>query len=283
MNTLLVGFDSAWTPGNSGAIVGVLLRPGGNLQEIGLPLTVDFREAERVLLAWQAKHEPTSTIVLLDQPTIVKNATGQRPVEHIICSAVSLRYGGMQPANIARDEMFGGRAPVWPFLSRFGGPADPMGLPAGTQVFETYPVLTMISLGWTLPDPRPAGRLPKYNPERKKTFSRLDWKYVCDRTLGAFSNRGLIELEQWIDDAARIESPRKRDQDHLGACLCLLVAVHLAEGKSCLMVGDLQSGYIVVPDGARLRTELESRCAVTRRRPSEWVRVFQRSAKVVPS
>lgn len=200
---------------------------------------------------------------------------------HLLGGQSSVRRDATGQHREGRDVRRQGTGLAVPFPVRRTGRSDG---PAGWHaVFETYPVLTMISLGWTLPDPRPAGRLPKYNPERKKTFSRLDWKYVCDRTLGAFSNRGLIELEQWIDDAARIESPRKRDQDHLDACLCLLVAVHLAEGKSCLMVGDLQSGYIVVPDGARLRTELESRCAVTRRRPSEWVRVFQRSAKVVPS
>jgi hypothetical protein len=47
-------------------------------------------------------------------------------------------------------------------------------------VIETYPVLTMIALGWTIPDSdgRLTGRLPKYNPGRKKTFSIKDWQHV---------------------------------------------------------------------------------------------------------
>jgi hypothetical protein len=61
-----------------------------------------------------------SDLILLDQPMIVTNSTGQRPVEKIVGSAVSLRYGGMQPANTSRAEMFGPAAPLWPFLSRFG-------------------------------------------------------------------------------------------------------------------------------------------------------------------
>jgi len=89
--------------------------------------------------------------MLLDQPTIVNNAAGQRPVENIVGSPVSRRYGGMQPANIAKEEMFGKETPVWPFLPRFGGPADPLEPVEGTRVFETYPVLAMIALGWTLP------------------------------------------------------------------------------------------------------------------------------------
>jgi predicted RNase H-like nuclease len=79
MNTLLVGFDLAWTPTNSGAIAGVLVRDDGARQELGPLVTVDYRDAEHVLLGWQAEHLPASTIVLLDQPTIVTNAAGRRP------------------------------------------------------------------------------------------------------------------------------------------------------------------------------------------------------------
>jgi predicted RNase H-like nuclease len=275
MTTLLVGFDSAWTPTNSGALVGVLQLDNGTFREFGPPRIVDYRKAEGVILKWQAEQAPTATIVLLDQPTIVKNAAGQRPVENLVGSPVSLRYGGMQPANTAKEEMFGREAPVWPFLTRFGGPADPLQLVADTRVFETYPVLAMIALGWTLPDSRAAGRLPKYNPERKKTFSISDWQHVCRLASGAFRERGLMVIYEWIEGAARNTSPRKSDQDGLDACLCLLVALYLAQRKDCLMVGDLQTGYMVVPDDAGLGAELEARCNQTGRAPSEWVRKFR--------
>ena len=137
---------------------------------LGSPQIVNYCEAEGTILKWQAEQKTVATIVLLDQPTIVKNAAGQRPVENIVGSPVSLRHGGMQPASTARKEMFGKDAPVWRFLMRFGGPANPLQPLAGTTVFETSPVLAIIALGWTLPDSRPAGRLPKYNPERKKPF-----------------------------------------------------------------------------------------------------------------
>jgi predicted RNase H-like nuclease len=275
MTTLLVGFDSAWTSTNSGAIVGVLQLDDGTFQELGLPQIVNYREAEDVILKWQSELVPTATIVLLDQPTIVKNTAGQRPVENLVGSPVSLRYGGVQPANTARKEMFGKRAPVWPFLTRFGGPADPLKLLADTRIFETYPVLAMIALGWTLPDSRAAGRLPKYNPARSKTFSISDWLHVCGLASAAFRERGLMGIVRWIDGAARNASPRKSEQDMLDACLCLLVALHLVRKDNCLMVGDLQTGYIVVPHGAGLFAELEERCHRTGRTPSEWVREFR--------
>jgi predicted RNase H-like nuclease len=239
---------------------------------------VNYHEAERVILAWQAEHVPVSTIVLLDQPTIVMNATGQRPVEHIISSVVCRRYGGMQPANTAKAEMFGAQAPVWSFVARFGGAADALAPSLGAQIYETYPVLTMISLGWTVPDSRPAGRLPKYNPERTRTFSIIDWEHVCIRARDALMDCGLLELSQWIGRAAQLESPRKRDQDRLDACLCLLAALQLVEGEEGLMVGDQRSGYIITVDNAMLRRELEDRCRETGRTPSEWVRVFQLTA-----
>ena len=272
MTTLLVGFDSAWTPTNSGALVGAIHFDNGTLGGLGTPQIVDYRAAEDVILKWQAEQAPTATVVLLDQPTIVKNAAGQRPVEHIVCSSVSLRYGGMQPSSTAKEKMFGKAAPVWPFLTRFGGPADPLEPISNTRVFETYPVLAIIALGWMLPDSRAAGRLPKYNPERKRTFSISDWQYVCGLASAAFSDRQLMDIVRWINHAARNPSPRKSDQDGLDACLCLLVALYLAERKDGLMVGDLHTGYIVVPYCAELHAELDARCRQTGRVPSEWVR-----------
>ena len=282
MTTLLIGFDSAWTPTNSGALVGVVRLDDGTYRELGPPRTVNYPEAENIILQWQIELKPTATIILLDQPTIVKNAGGQRPVENIVGSAVSLRYGGMQPANTSKTEMFGEEAPMWPFLARFGGPADPFAPLADTRIYETYPVLAMIALLWMLPDSRAAGRLPKYNPERKKTFSIFDWRHVCNFASRSFSEHGLIEIAQWIGNAAQKPLPRKTDQDGLDACLCLLVALSLAEQKDCLMVGDQQSGYIVVPGGKALCAELESRCNHTGRVPSEWVRTFRLAGPPLP-
>lgn len=274
MTTLLVGFDSAWTPTNAGSIVSILRHGDGKFIELGPPQVADFSTAEGYILQWQAEHLPTATVVMLDQPTIVINASGQRPVENIVGSPVSVRFGGMQPANTARAEMFGEDAPVWRFLATFGGAADPLAAVAGTAVFETYPVLTMIALGWVVPDRRPKGRLPKYNPERRKTFALSEWQYVCRMASTAFAERGLDGAARWLDEATLIAQPSKRDQDGVDAYLCLLVALNLAEGKDCLMIGDLPSGYIVVPYGAELVEELTARCRRTFRDPDEWVRAI---------
>ncbi len=276
MSRLLVGFDSAWTPGNAGALVAVLRRTDGTYEELSDPQTVTFPMAAERIAAWQALHAPTSTLVLLDQPTIVPNATGQRPVENLVGAPVSLRYGGVQPASRSRVEMFGDGAPLWPFLERFGGAANPQRLIDGTLVIETYPVLALAALGWTREDrQRATGRLPKYNPQRRKTFAVDDWRFVCERLVAALSERGLVRATAWVQRAADISSPRKADQDALDACLCLLVALHLAEGSECLMVGELETGYMVVPYGAGLHAELDQRCRKTSRGPERWVRSFR--------
>lgn len=276
MTNLLVGFDSAWTATNSGALVGVLRSDAGTFHEFGEPEVANYEQARDLILRWQEEHAPAATIIFLDQPTIVKNPKGQRPVESIVSASVSRRRGGMQPSSTSRKGMFDAEAPVWPFLTLFGGVADPLEPIYGTRVFETYPVLTIISLGWTLPDnDRPLGRLPKYNPQVKKTFATSDWRHVGESVSEEFRLRGISELTQWASRAAQLPSPRKQDQDRLDACLCLLGALHLIERKECLMVGDQQTGYIVVPHNPRLQTELDERCREIGQAPHEWVRAFR--------
>jgi predicted RNase H-like nuclease len=275
MTDLLVGFDSAWTAANSGALIGLVREDDGSFKELGLPEIVNYCQAEKRILEWQVREKPATTLVLLDQPTIVKNTAGQRPVENLVATPVSRRYGGVQPASTSRTDMFGSDAPVWRFLTTFGGPAHPLRPIPGTQVIETYPVLAMIALGWMLPDERPGGRLPKYNPANKKQFRLSDWQYVCRQVSNTLGQRNLPKLTEWLDDALQNMAPRKSDQDKLDACLCLVVALHMTELGECLMVGDQDTGYIVVPNGTDLFDELLVRCEKTGRTPEQWVRIFK--------
>ena len=134
----------------------------GTLNDLGPPQIVDCREAEGVILEWQAEQVQTATIVRLDKPTIVKNAAGQRPVENLVGSPVSLRYGGMQPANTAREEMFGKEAPVWRFLTRFGGPADPLKLVSAPPFCATEELsgFSRLSKGFGPTTPIAGSRMP---------------------------------------------------------------------------------------------------------------------------
>jgi predicted RNase H-like nuclease len=269
--TLLVGFDSAWTAANSGALVGALYLSDGTFQSLGLPQAVNFAQATEVIQQWQSA-SVTQTIILLDQPTVVTNKGGQRPVENIVGNPVGRRHGGVQPSNTGKLSMFGPDAPVWPFVRRFGLPQDPLTYQGRSQVIETYPVLTMIALGWTMD---PAGRLPKYNP-RRPGFSLADWQFVCEKARIEIEP-ALPTIGDWLRGLHRNPDPGKRDQDYLDACICLIVAIHLVRGHTCMMVGNRENGYMVVPFGERLWRELELRCKQTGLRTEEWVRLSDQS------
>jgi len=244
---LLVGFDSAWTPGNRGALAAALQLPGGRFQDLGPPLLADFPEASARIQAWEAEHRPEKTLVLLDQPTIVPNATGQRPAENLVGAPISRRRGGVQPANTGRERMFGPEAPLWPFLAAHGGAPDPRTQSPPSGVLETYPALTLAALAWTRPDTRPAGRFPRYNPANRKKFSLEDWAWLCEKLRAELAPHQLPALVSWLEHAARLPRPRKPDQDMLDAALCLSVALHLAQGLPGLMIGTPETGFLVVP------------------------------------
>jgi predicted RNase H-like nuclease len=117
---LLVGFNSAWTARNSGGIIGVVRTDNGLLVELGEPTVADFPQAEKMIRAWQERLNPKRTLILLDQPTIVRNASEQRAVENIVGAAIGRRRGGVKPANTSRIGMFCPDAPLRRFLGRFG-------------------------------------------------------------------------------------------------------------------------------------------------------------------
>ena len=138
-------------------------------------------------------------------------------------------------------------------------------------MLETYPVLTLISKGWLLPDATRTERLPKYNPMRRKTYSQDDWSFVCRRVAELLSQHGLKDLSEWCDGAAELSRVTKEAQDLLDACLCLIPALELTGREPCLMVGDVDTGYMLIPAGDALESELAARCEVTGRDAADWL------------
>ncbi|MEI7601546.1 MAG: DUF429 domain-containing protein, partial [Aestuariivirga sp.] len=95
-STVIFGFDSAWTdaPKAPGAICAIAFDDHGQV-EFHEPRLVSFAEARVFIEA--LRQDFAVSIVALDQPTIVPNASGSRPVDKVAASLVSFVGGGVQP------------------------------------------------------------------------------------------------------------------------------------------------------------------------------------------
>src|SRR3989337_44593 len=126
MKEVFIGFDSAWTDNqrNPGAITACVVSTNGPL-EFYPPRLASFHEA------WQFIKDITQdhayTLVAIDQPTIVPNIEGCRPVERVAGGLISKLGGGVQPARRGGSgaNMFGDQAPIWRFLQNLGGTQNP--------------------------------------------------------------------------------------------------------------------------------------------------------------
>ena len=263
---IFIGFDSAWAdnPRAPGAICAVGLN-GGVPAVFHSPRLVSFSQA----LAFIDEVRSTSgvSLVALDQPTLVPNATSMRPVERVAASLISWMGGGVQPANRGRTGMFCDAAPVWRFLASLGAEEDPeraRGAAEGLFVMEVFPALALASLA-----PGFFGRLagPRYNPGRAKTFRHADWVSVAETAAIQAEAFGCVELAGWCREAATLARPRKADQDMLDAALCVLIALRwrLGPRQDSILLGDLTSGYMVLPASQVVRERLTlaaGKCAV---------------------
>lgn len=242
-----VGFDSAWAgnPKKPGAICAAVL-DGNRTLRFHEPESATFCEGLERICSWESVDGPT--LIGLDQPTIVENLTGGRPVEAVAASVISFLGGGVQPANKQRP-FFRPDAPIWRFIENLGASHDPriaLTAKAGRHLIEVFPALALASYSENFFGSRSG---PRYNPSRRKTFSLESWRAVAEAAIGEASRFKCEALATWLARAGSIQSPTKRDQDRLDAALCLLVVLRWRLGRTSesAMIGDLRSGYMVSP------------------------------------
>ena len=242
-----IGFDSAWTdnPAAPGAICAVQ-RVDNELRSVKEPQLVTFSAA---LAFVRSLHNPDGiTIIGFDQPIIVPNEIGCRPVEGAVGSLVGWLGGGVQPANRGRVGMFDESAPVWSFLRQLAAINDPeraRTAEAGLFIVEVFPALALPSM-----NPAFFGRLaaPRYNPTRP-TFNCESWIAVAKTVRTVAQRLGFQEAAAWCSDLKKLERPRKSDQDKLDSIICMLVAAswRLDPRERIAMIGDLSNGYMITP------------------------------------
>lgn len=246
--TSVIGFDSAWTdnPKAPGAIC--VLRVDATGARLHLePRLASFSEASAIIEIERSL--VAMCLVALDQPTIVPNLSGSRPVDKVAGSLISWVGGGVQPANRSKLGMFDDAAPIWRFKEALGAIEDPeqaRTASEGLYLVEVFPALALIALEQTFCRRHGA---PKYNPANRKRFKAEDWRSV----IGAIERFGTLsalqQLEQWCSSLAIVPAPRKADQDKLDAMICALIGLHwlTAPREQSVMIGDLQSGYMIAP------------------------------------
>jgi predicted RNase H-like nuclease len=255
--------DSAWTRENRGAVVSLITEDGKS--QLDGPHTVSFDEA---LAHIQLANRGAELHALaIDQPLIVKNATRRRPVEDVVSHVMGKHGSAVQPANRSKQTMFGDGAPIWPFLTALEDMgfshdhrANDRAEARGSFFFEVYPALSNLGLFWPF---YTRGMVPRYNPQRR-TFDPNDWQLLCSHVL-SFVERWNVECD-WLKRAMPLVSPSKREQDKLDAIICLCIAMSWTSGECGVVIGDFETGYIVVPSHNAL-TELYRKHSAVHRVP----------------
>jgi len=253
-----VGFDSAWAGNTPGGICWATF-VDGRFEEWGEPRCATFDDAAGII---EELHKRSAyTLVALDQPTIVKNKTGMRPVEKVVASLVSKLKGGVQPATRSKKTMFGDAAPIWKFIERIGAtqnPAEARSASDGLHLIEVFPALALPSL-----EPRiwEQKRRAAYNPS-KKNFSPEDWRMVANAIQRHAKQLKVAPLAKWAAQMADKDRPAKPDQDRIDAAICLFIALYWRCRNMCdidmAFIGDTDNGYMVTPVAPETRKILEA-------------------------
>jgi predicted RNase H-like nuclease len=255
-NAIIFGFDSAWTDRVKGAICSMSF-DADHRQKFCEPELVSFSEATEFI---EEKSKGLSyCLVALDQPTIVNNTTGSRPVDKIAASLISFVGGGVQPANKSKKAMFGPEAPIWIFKDKLKAKDDPEQAQSavdGNFLIEVFPALTLTA--W---NPKFAQRLgaPKYNPANRRRFNMNDWLAVHSTIEQKATKMGLSSVADWVRGSSKNIAPRKADQDKLDSIICLMAGITWRVGNisDSMLLGDVDTGFIATPVSEETRVRLE--------------------------
>lgn len=256
---VFVGFDSAWTDNrrNPGAVAALVCEDSQT--RFLPPRLTSFNQAAAFIA--EVRVGADYLLVAVDQPIVVPNEAGCRPVERVAASLISRLGGGVQPARRGGGgcQMFGDAAPIWSFLHAVGGAQDPFSARVADQgafVMEVFPALALPAL---IPEIWKRGRAAKYNPAAR-LYDSADWILVARGAADAALQLGETAISQFLLELAGNPRPGKGDQDRLDAVICLLIALtwRRRPSESCVVLGEVSSGYIVTPVSAATRTVLEA-------------------------
>ena len=288
MKEAFVGFDSAWGRDRSGAVAWAVFEDEV-LKKAVCPRLASFDVTAQIIENLQG--ECDDVLIAIDQPIIVPNSYGIRPVDPVAHSLMDALHSVAQFSNRRGDRrnqsMFGDNAPVWQFTGMIG----PQGYSGSTNkddwcafvdyqaamspsertthLIEVYPALALPALQPTFMQHRNNRRrwAARYNPEAK-TFPLDDWRLVCEVVVSYANQFHLQTLSDWAGKIKELAQPVKEHQDKVDAAVCLIIAIQWRQGRQSdgmCVIGDLDTGYIVTPTSDDTKEILQN--AVDRRVP----------------
>lgn len=231
----IVGIDLAWGEKNPDGVSLIWSN-----RERAILLGQSLTQGDAALLAWLTEYAPPNEAALLciDAPLVVPNAKGSRPVDRAITAQFAKYHAGCYPANVGKCVR---PLRVTATLVKQGYTVGHELSATNRLVAEVFPHPAMIHL-FAL------DRIVKYKKgvvaEKRREFQRLQSLIkVC-------LSKRFPELEAVESVLALLEAPwSKAVEDQTDALVCALTGyLHWRDGgSSSFVVGDLSTGFILLP------------------------------------
>jgi len=252
-----VGIDLAWGERNKTGLAA--LHADGRLLGLADAWTDDD------IASWLAPYVAGPSLVAIDAPLIVTNATGRRPCEGDL-NAVFARYdAGAHPSNTGKPEFAHGTRGAR-LADRLGLDMDPASRESHRAI-EVYPhpaTVALFGLDRTIKY--------KHKPGRDLEFLRAESMRLANHLEALATAEPPLLLEDnpaWTDLRAHLGAAQRKFQirgveDRIDAVLCAYVALYADRRPGDVTVfGDVETGYIVTPSLPADATAPASRAATS--------------------
>lgn len=240
--TICIGIDLAWgAHGRTGlAVLDAAGRLAASMSVV----------ADADIDAFLAPHLGADLVAAVDAPLVVPNATGSRPCERELGEVYRAYDAGAHPANRSRPYLDPPRGAV--LAERHGWDVDPAVVPGGGApvAIEVYPhpaMVALFGLGRVLPY--------KAKPGRDLESLRAAFGGLLDGLERVAGPALRLEASQrWAQIRLAVAGARRKSElrvveDEVDAIVCAHLAwLWVTDRGGMRVFGDVESGYIVVPD-----------------------------------
>ncbi len=250
--TTYVGVDLAWSAKNRTGMAAI--DEAGKLLGMGEVVTDDE------IVGWLEPYVADGTLVAIDAPLIVTNPEGQRPCERDLSAIFHSFHAGTHPTNLRKPEFSGGSRAM-ALCQRAGLDVDPRST-AFSRAIEVYPhpaTITLFGLDSIIPY--------KHKPGRNFVDLQDGLLELIDQLQGLSNDVPSLVLDgskAWAETVAAVRTATQKShlrkvEDLVDAVLCAYVGLlHDQAPERTRIIGDLETGYIVVPIDERVRDKVDA-------------------------